>query len=387
MTRVLVAGAGVAAVECVLALRELAGEAVEVELLAPAGELVYRPASVTTPFGAEAARRYDLAGLGCVHHHDALAEVSPATHEVITRDGERIAYDQLVVATGAHSREAVTGAVTFRGPLSAGAMEAVLARAAADPELRVAFAAPAGATWPLPLYELALLTAAALRERGVPDPDLTVVTAEERPLAALGAEATDAVLGALDGAGIDVIAGAAARAAVEGALRLHDGRVVGADVAVALPVVEGPRIPGLPHDADGFLEVDEHGRVRGCDDVYAAGDATAFPIKHGSARRRPGRRHRRDDRRPRRRARRPRAVPPRAAGHAADRRRSALHPRRARRLRHRHHRAALVPAGEDRRPLPHAVPRRRLGCAQRSRRGQRWDPSSQRRPAYWPRCW
>jgi sulfide:quinone oxidoreductase len=282
VTRVLVAGAGVAAVECVLALRELAGPTVEVELLAPAGELVYRPASVTTPFGAQAAPRIDLSGLDLVHRRDALAEVSPATHEVLTRDGERIPYDVLVVATGAHSREAVKGAVTFRGPLSAGAMEGVLARAAADPELRVAFAAPAGATWPLPLYELALLSAAALRERGVTDPDLTVVTAEERPLAALGAEAADAVLAALDGAGIDVVTGAAADAAVEGALRLRDGRVVGADVVVALPVVEGPRIAGLPHDADGFLEIDEHGRVRGADDVFAAGDLTAFPIKHGS---------------------------------------------------------------------------------------------------------
>jgi sulfide:quinone oxidoreductase len=282
VTRVLVAGAGVAAVECVLALRELAGSAVAVELLAPAGELVYRPASVTTPFGADAAPRIDLSGLGLVHRRGALAEVSPAKHEVLTRDGDRVGYDVLVVATGAHSREAVTGAVTFRGPLSVGAMENVLARATADRELRVAFAAPVGATWPLPLYELALLSAAALRERGADDPDLTVVTAEDRPLAALGTEASDAVLAALDDAGIDVVTGAGADAAVEGALRLHDGRLVGADIVVALPVVEGPRIAGLPHDADGFLEIDEHGRVRGCDGVFAAGDATAFPIKHGS---------------------------------------------------------------------------------------------------------
>ena len=52
MTRVLVAGAGVAAVECVLALRDLAGPQVEIELLAPAAELVHRPSSVQTPFGA-----------------------------------------------------------------------------------------------------------------------------------------------------------------------------------------------------------------------------------------------------------------------------------------------------------------------------------------------
>ena len=195
------------------------------------------------------------------------------------------------------------------------------------------------------------------------------------------------MLGALDGMGIDVIAGAAAQAAVEGALRLHDGRVVGADVAVALPVVEGPRIPGLPHDADGFLEVDEHGRVRGCDGVYAAGDATAFPIKHGSL---------------------AAAQADAIAETIAARAGALVDPEPFRPVLQGmlltgadplYIRAELgVSATVTTEPLwsPPAkivgrylapVPRRRLGCAQRSRRGQRWDPSSQRRPAYWPRCW
>jgi sulfide:quinone oxidoreductase len=37
----------------------------------------------------------------------------------------------------------------------------------------------------------------------------------------------------------------------------------------------------VPHDADGFIPTDEHGRVPGLDDVYAAGDATSFPVKQG----------------------------------------------------------------------------------------------------------
>jgi len=41
-TRVLVAGGGIAAVELVVALRKLAGERVEIEVLAPNDELVYR---------------------------------------------------------------------------------------------------------------------------------------------------------------------------------------------------------------------------------------------------------------------------------------------------------------------------------------------------------
>ena len=49
-----------------------------------------------------------------------------------------------------------------------------------NPELRLAFAAPAGARWLLPLYELALLAAAALRERGVTEPDIVVATRRAR---------------------------------------------------------------------------------------------------------------------------------------------------------------------------------------------------------------
>ena len=286
MTRVLVAGAGVAAVECVLALRELAGSQVEIELLAPAAELVHRPSSVQTPFGADAAARIDLSALAArldvVLRRDSLAAVATADHQVVTRSADRRDYDFLVVATGAPSRDAVPGAVTFRGPLSTGAVEGVIARAAAEPQLRLVFAAPEGATWPLPIYELALLSAAALRARGVDEPDITVVTAESAPLAALGTEPSAAVESALARAGVDLITDAAATVAIDGALETRGGSLIGADVVIALPTLVGPHIPGLPADGDGFIPIDEHCRVQGCEDVLAAGDATAFAVKHGS---------------------------------------------------------------------------------------------------------
>ena len=50
---------------------------------------------------------------------------------------------------------------------------------------------------------------------------------------------------------------------------------------MALPKLEGPGLPGLPADDLGFIEIDEHARVVGVDDVYAPGDATDFPIKQG----------------------------------------------------------------------------------------------------------
>jgi sulfide:quinone oxidoreductase len=285
MRRVVVAGAGVAAVECVLALHELAGARIGLELLAPAAELVHRPSSVKTPFGGAPAARIDLSrlavDLGIRHHRGALASVEPGSHRLFTRDGGYVPYDLLVVATGAHSREAIPGAVTFRGPMSAGHVEEVVMRVAAQPGLRLAFAAPPGVRWLLPLYELALLSAAALRERGVADPDIVVATGEHEPLEVFGPAASEAVRDALDRAGVELVTSAAAVSAFDEALRLESGELLAADVVVALPGLVGPRISGLPHDDDGYIPVDDHGHVRGCTDVFAAGDATAFPVKHG----------------------------------------------------------------------------------------------------------
>ena len=65
-------------------------------------------------------------------------------------------------------------------------------------------------------------------------------------------------------------------------LELHpSGERLEVDRVVTVPVLDGPAIDGLPHDAAGFLPVDAHGRVTGSPGVYAAGDATDFEIKQG----------------------------------------------------------------------------------------------------------
>jgi sulfide:quinone oxidoreductase len=44
----------------------------------------------------------------------------------------------------------------------------------------------------------------------------------------------------------------------------------------------GPALPGVPtQDARGFIPTDVHCKVRDVERVYAAGDATDFPVKHG----------------------------------------------------------------------------------------------------------
>lgn len=62
---------------------------------------------------------------------------------------------------------------------------------------------------------------------------------------------------------------------VEPGGRALSGRVV------ALPRAVGPAVDGLANDVRGFIQVDAHGEVFGTANVWAAGDAIAFPVKQG----------------------------------------------------------------------------------------------------------
>lgn len=278
--RVVVAGGGIAAVELVVALRKLAGERVTIEVIAAAEQLVYRPLLVAEPFGMGGPPRFPLdqilADQGAAHRRARLAAVDAEAHEAVTDSGERIRYDALAVATGARTAEAVPGALTF-GPNTVEPMRALVERAAAGEIASVIFAlGEAAAAWPLPLYELALMTAA--RARGA---HVAVATVERAPLEVFGEVASAAMRARLERAGIELLTGVEPVGHADGALVLGDGRQLPAEVTVALPALAGPAIPGLPHDPHGFLPVDVHGRVEDVSDVYAAGDVTALDVKHG----------------------------------------------------------------------------------------------------------
>jgi sulfide:quinone oxidoreductase len=271
--RVLVAGGGVAALEFTLALHLMTGDRVALELLAPSADFTHRPFSVRSPFSGEPARQIAFDRTHLVHHRGALAEVDHAHHEVRTTDGGRLPYDRLLIAVGAQPVDGVPGATLFRGPISAGAVEGALERAGD----RVIFTTPAEATWSLPIYELALLAANA-RPDG---PTIMVVTAEPRPLNLFGRTASDAVARLLLRAGIEFVGDSAPAEVLDGALLLRDGRLIAADTVIALPRLVGRPLAGVPTDENGFITTDEHARVVGVPDVYAAGDITVGPVKQG----------------------------------------------------------------------------------------------------------
>lgn len=283
--KVLIAGGGVAALEAMVALKSLAGERVDVGLLAPDYDFFYRPLSVAEPFGAGEAHRFDLPslaqGCGAWHALGSLVAVDDAKRSVRTSRGAGLGYDVLLVAVGARPREAIQGALTFRGQTDVPDVRALLRDLDEGLVQRVVFALPGGVTWPLPLYELALLTADHLARTGNSLAELAVVTPEEAPLALLDGEASRAVQEELDRRGIEVVTGAYPDAFRNGELSLVPGTSIPTDRVVSLPRLRGVPIAGVPQDSDFFIPTDGTGLVSGMSHVYAAGDITTFPIKQG----------------------------------------------------------------------------------------------------------
>ena len=283
---VVVAGGGVAGVETLLALRTLADDALSLTLVSPAEQLHYRPFAVLEPFTTRATRHYDLgeicADRDVTHHRDALATVDSQARTIVTDGGERIAYDALVLAPGAHASAGLPRAHTFYADADPGSLHWIVAELEQGMTRRVAFVVPRGPTWSLPLYELALMTAARVRDMGVRDAELTLVTPEDTPLGLFHGAGSAAVAERLAQAGITFAGSAYAHDYDGRTLALTPGeRTLAVERVVSLPILSGPAIGGVPSDADGFVHVDEHGRVPGLPDVYAIGDATTFAIKQG----------------------------------------------------------------------------------------------------------
>ncbi len=283
--RVVVCGGGVAAVEALLALRELFESFPHVDLVAPNRRLVYQPLAVAEPFGLAQAHLFELDAiardLGAELRVCSLLRVDGAGQTVVLADGTELPYDAAIIAVGARRRPWLAGAISFGGAQDAPALSALLGRLEERSCARVAFTAPAGASWSLPLYELALLTATRMAERGIGDVELTVATPEPEPLAPFGAAAGALLRGLLADRGIALHTGACAESLHGGVLELSGGALLEVDEVVALARLQGPRLRGLPADADGFITVDEHCRVRGLAGAYAAGDGAAFAVKQG----------------------------------------------------------------------------------------------------------
>jgi sulfide:quinone oxidoreductase len=283
--RVLIAGGGVAALETVLALHDLAPDQTDVTVLAPNTDFVYRPMTVREPFAYGAASRYPLEPIvrdaGATLLSGELGWVDPHGQTIHTKDDQAIEYDALMLALGAKPIAHYTNALTIDDRRMDETLHGLIQDVEGGYLKSIAFVSPGRMAWPLPLYELALMTAARAYEMQS-ELSVTIVTPEDAPLAIFGAAASGAVGELLEKARIEVIASAYAEIPTEGHLVINPGdRRLQVDRVIALPELYGPSIRGIPLGEHGFIRIDPYGHVRDVELIFAAGDAIEFPIKHG----------------------------------------------------------------------------------------------------------
>jgi sulfide:quinone oxidoreductase len=283
--RVVIVGGGVAALEAALALAHLAPEHTDVTLIAPDREFVYRPMTVREPFAHGAAARYSLQRIagdaGARLLADELDWIDPERQTIQTKTGETIEYDALVLALGAHAHTRYKHAVTIDDRQMDETLHGLVQDVEGGYIDSLAFVASDRMAWPLPLYELALMIAGRASDMGV-ELSTAIITPEESPLAVFGSTVSAAVGELLGRARILTINTPHVEIPSSGEVVIASGeRHLRVDRVIALPELYGPAVRGIPLGEHGFIRVGPRGEVPGVEHVYAAGDATDFPVKFG----------------------------------------------------------------------------------------------------------
>jgi sulfide:quinone oxidoreductase len=283
--RVVIAGGGVAALETLLALGDLAPGRIAATVIAPNSEFVDRPMTVREPFAYARARRHELAPIvqdaGAELIVGELGWVDPVRRIAHTQSDAEIEYDVLVLALGAKVCPRYKHAITIDDRKLDETLTGLIQDIEGGYVKSVAFVAPGRMAWPLPLYELALMTAGRAYDMNV-ELSTTVVTPEGSPLAIFGSAASEAIGELLEKAHVEMVSSAYCEIPAPGEITINPGdRHLTVDRIVALPELYGPSVRGIPLSEHGFIRVNPFGQVMDVEGVYAAGDATDFAIKHG----------------------------------------------------------------------------------------------------------
>lgn len=205
------------------------------------------------------------------------SEVDPA-QRLVRAGSETIAYDTLVLATGAEmSMGGLAGAETFFTLDGAARLEGVLREFPGGKVAVVVASTPYKC--PGAPAEGAMLIRDYLRQRGV-RAEVDLYTPEPQPMPVAGPALGEAVVGMLRERGVGYHPGHALRSLETGAVSFDGRDAVPADLVVAIPRHAPPAIlktAGVTNDA-GWAAVDSRTLATRDGAVFAIGDCAAVPL-------------------------------------------------------------------------------------------------------------
>jgi NADH dehydrogenase FAD-containing subunit len=294
--RITILGAGFAGLETAFLLRMRLRDRADLTLVSEQEAFTFRPNTIYVPFGADPDDLVvDLAKPFHRRHVEfvqgSVTGVEPDAHEVRLDDGRTVAYDKLVIATGAAMRpEEIPGlsehAATIWTPRSMLGVRKRFERARDDARAgrrsRVLFLIPANNKCAGPLYEIVLMFETWLRRERVRDHvEITWSTFEQTYIQAFGPRLHDVVSAEFSERGIRGHTGEIVTEIADGEARYADGSTRAFDHLIAFPpYVSAVRYDALPSDERGFIQTETTTRqVTGHPDIYAPGDAGDFPVK------------------------------------------------------------------------------------------------------------
>jgi sulfide:quinone oxidoreductase len=313
--RIAVAGGGPAALEAILTIAErLPAAARRLSLVAPNRTLDYRPLSAVGEFATHPSHRLALADVAsstdAVLIRDRAVMVDERERRLLTRDGEWVPFEHLLLAVGAQQLPVPHGWLRWPPEGDPGLLYRLLQRLGGGRLRQLAVVVPANAGWPLAGHELAAILAVAARAAAV-EARILLLVEDRAALDMLGKAAAEIVGSELERVGVELVSGVEVRpvepedsaggsdrlTAVMRRLRRPTqpagaserrievevgGERMDLDLAISLPNVRGPGIAGIATDGRGYLAVDGYCRSTGGERTWAAGDCTALPLKHST---------------------------------------------------------------------------------------------------------
>ena len=288
--RIVILGAGFAALSAARALRKRAPQA-DISLVAPKPEFVYLPSLIWLPAGIRQGKdlivplQHFLNKYRIGFISGSVTGLADGGRTVLTDRGQ-VPNDALLIATGGRFLKGMPG-IEHALTLCEGvpAAEEISRRIAAMPGGSIAFGFGGNPQEPSamrggPMFELLFGVDTLLRQQGRRERfQLTFFNAAAEPGKRLGEKAVQNLLAEMKRRDIDTHLGEKILGFTERVVKTETAELP-ADLILFMPGLTGPAWAaqsGIELSAGGFFPADDYCAVKGCEMVWVAGDAGSYP--------------------------------------------------------------------------------------------------------------